>query len=64
VIAGLVASRSSVLGVLNEIAAAALTVMMALAIAVHLRQGDTTKYVTPALVLGLIAIVEVICRLG
>ncbi len=64
VLAGLVASRGSVLGVLNEIAAAALTVMMGLAVRVHLRQGDTTKYLTPALVLGVMALVEVICRLA
>jgi uncharacterized membrane protein YphA (DoxX/SURF4 family) len=64
VIAGLVASRGSALGVLNEIAAAALTLMMGLAVRVHLRQGDPTKYVTPALVLGLMALVEVICRLS
>jgi hypothetical protein len=64
VIAGLVASRSSVLGVLNAIAAAALTVMMGLAVRVHLRQGDATKYLAPALVLGVMALVEVVCRLG
>jgi uncharacterized membrane protein YphA (DoxX/SURF4 family) len=64
VIAGLVASRGSVLGVLNEIAAAALSVMMGVAIKVHLRRGDAAKLLTPALVLGVIALVEVICRLG
>jgi hypothetical protein len=64
VIAGLVASRGSALGVLNEIAAAALTVMMGLAVRVHLRQGDATKYLAPALMLGVLALVELICRLG
>jgi uncharacterized membrane protein YphA (DoxX/SURF4 family) len=64
VLAGLVASRGSALGVLNEIAAAALTVMMGLAVRVHLRRGDATKYITPALVLGVMALVEVICRLA
>jgi hypothetical protein len=64
VIAGLVASRSSILGVLNEIAAAAFTLMMVMAIRIHLRQGDATKYVTPALALGVMALAEVICRLN
>lgn len=64
VMAGLVASRGSVLGVLNEIAAAALTVMMGLAIRVHRRQGDAARFLTPALVLGVVAAVELICRLA
>jgi uncharacterized membrane protein YphA (DoxX/SURF4 family) len=64
VIAGLVASRGSVLGVLNEIAALAFLVMMIMAVRVHLRRGDAAKYVTPALALGVLALVELICRLG
>lgn len=64
VISGLVASRGSALGLLNEAAAAAFTLMMAMAVRVHLRQGDSTKYLTPALALGVLALLEVICRLA
>jgi uncharacterized membrane protein YphA (DoxX/SURF4 family) len=64
VMAGLVAPRASALGVVNEIGAAGLTVMMAMAVAFHLRNGDKAKYFTPALALGVVALLEVIFRLA
>ena len=64
VIAGLVASRTSALGVINEIGATGLTVMMAMAVAFHLRNGDQAKYFTPALALGVVALLEVVFRLA
>lgn len=63
-ILGVVASRGSGLGVLNEVGASGLAVMMAMAIAVHRRIGDKAKYFTPALVLGLVALLELLLRLA
>jgi hypothetical protein len=64
VLAGVVASRSSTLGVINVLGAAGLTIMMAMAVAFHLRSGDKAKYFTPALALGVVALLEVIFRLA
>lgn len=64
VIVGVVAHRSSILGVLNELAAAGLTLMMVLAVRLHLRRGDGAKMFSPALVLGVLALVELICRVS
>jgi uncharacterized membrane protein YphA (DoxX/SURF4 family) len=64
VVIGLVASSASALGVINEIGAAGLTIMMAMAVAFHLRTGDKAKYFTPALALGVLALLEVIFRLA
>jgi uncharacterized membrane protein YphA (DoxX/SURF4 family) len=64
VIIGVVAHRSSVLGVLNELAAAGLTLMMVLAVRLHVRRGDGAKMFSPALVLGVLALVELICRVS
>jgi uncharacterized membrane protein YphA (DoxX/SURF4 family) len=64
VIIGVVAHRSSVFGVLNELAAAGLTLMMALAVRLHLRRGDGAKMFSPALVLGFLALLELIFRVS
>ena len=59
---GLVATGASVLAVLNEVAAGCLALLMAVAVAVHLRQRDAVKYYAPALALGLLAVVELVLR--
>ena len=64
VIVGVVAHRSSFLGVLNEIAAAGLTVMMWLAVRLHLRRGDSARLFAPALVVGCLAVLELIFRVS
>jgi hypothetical protein len=64
VLVGVVASRGSLLGVINEIGAAGLAIMMGLAVGVHRRIGDRAKYFTPALALGTVALVELIVRLA
>jgi hypothetical protein len=64
VIVGVVAHGSSFLGVVNELAAAGLTVMMLLAVRMHLRRGDGIKMCSPALVLGFVALLELIFRLS
>jgi uncharacterized membrane protein YphA (DoxX/SURF4 family) len=64
VVVGVVASGASALGVINEMGAAGLTVMMAMAVVFHVRNGDGAKYFTPALALGLLALLEVIFRLA
>ena len=61
---GLSATGSSFLAVLNEAAAAGLTITMLLAVFFHLRKGDKAKLFTPALVLGLLALLELIFRLA
>lgn len=61
---GLAARGSSFLAVLNEAAAGGLFIMMVLAVSIHLRQGDGAKYVAPALVLAVLALLELIFRLA
>jgi uncharacterized membrane protein YphA (DoxX/SURF4 family) len=61
---GLAAKGSSFLAIVNEIAAAGLCVMMVLAVIFHLRRGDKAKYFAPALVLGVLALLELIFRLN
>lgn len=61
---GLAAKGSSTLAIVNEVAAAVLFLLMAAAVAVHLRKGDALKYVAPALVLGLFVVLELIFRLA
>jgi hypothetical protein len=62
--AGIVATGTTFLAILNEAAAGALTILMAFALVVHLRHGEKAKYFTPALVLGLLALLELILRLA
>jgi uncharacterized membrane protein YphA (DoxX/SURF4 family) len=64
VIVGVVAHRSSFLGIVNELAASGLTVMMALAVRLHIRRGDGAKMFTPALSFGVLAVLELIFRLS
>lgn len=64
VMVGLAAHRSTVLGILNEAAAAGLAVTMALALFFHLRHGDGWRVWSPALLLGLGALVELVLRLA
>lgn len=61
---GLAAKGSSLLAIVNVIAASGLFVMMVLAVTFHLRKGDKAKYFAPALVLGVLALTELIFRLN
>jgi hypothetical protein len=61
---GLVAEGSSLLALVNEIAAGGLFVMMVLAVIFHLRRGDKPKLAAPALALGILALLELIFRLN
>jgi len=63
-IAGVVAKRATLLGVLNEVAAAGLVVTMVLAVYFHVRAGDGAKECAPALLLGVLALLELLLRLG
>lgn len=60
---GLAAKGSSILAILNEVAAAAFFVLMLLAVVRHLRKGDAAKFYTPALALGVVSLIEMIARL-
>jgi hypothetical protein len=62
VIVGVAANGSSFWGVLNEAAAAGLALTMLLAVIMHIRKGDNAKMYAPALVLGVIALLELILR--
>ena len=64
IIVGVEAGASSFLGVINEMAALGLTLTMMLAIRVHVRRGDGAKLFGPALLLGLMALLELIFRLS
>ena len=61
---GLAARGSSLLGIVNEIAAGGLFVMMVLTVIFHLRKGDKAKYFVPALILGVLVLLELIFRLN
>ncbi|HEY5265238.1 MAG TPA: DoxX family protein [Acidimicrobiales bacterium] len=58
-----VAHGSSFLAILNEVAAGCLVVLMALAVVFHVRKGDAVKFFAPALVIGLLTLLELIFRL-
>lgn len=64
VLIGLAAKGPSFLAIVNEIAAGGLFVMMVLAVSFHLRKGDRPKYFASALLLGVLALVELIFRLN
>lgn len=64
VLVGLAAAKSSVWGVANELAAGAIALTMALALNLHRRAGDEAKAMTPALLLGVLALVELVLRLA
>jgi hypothetical protein len=59
-----VGTGTTFLAILNEAAAGVLALLMAAALVVHLRNGDKAKYFTPALALGVAAIVELVLRLA
>jgi hypothetical protein len=63
-LAGLVGKGTTALAILNEAAAGVLAVLMALALTAHLRRGEKAKYFTPALALGVLAVVELVLRLA
>jgi uncharacterized membrane protein YphA (DoxX/SURF4 family) len=62
-LAGLVAKRTTFLGILNEAAAGVLAVLMVLAVSAHLRKHEKAKYFAPALVLGVLAVAELVLHL-
>jgi uncharacterized membrane protein YphA (DoxX/SURF4 family) len=64
VLVGLAAARGSFWGMVNELAALGLAVTMGLAVVFHLRKGDHFKHLAPAMVLGLLAVIELISRLA
>ena len=63
VLIGVASARSSLWGIVNEIAALALVLTMLLAIAVHIRKGDSMRQLSPAAVLGVVALAELLSRL-
>ncbi len=62
VMVGLKASGSSVLAIVNEVAAGALVALTASAVVAHRRAGDSIAAIAPAAVLGLLAAIELIFR--
>ena len=64
VIIGVAAKRSTFLGALNATAAAGLALAMVLAVYFHVRKGDGVKEFAPALLLGVLAVFELVLRLG
>jgi uncharacterized membrane protein YphA (DoxX/SURF4 family) len=61
---GLAAKGSSLLAIINEVAAGGLFLMMIAAVMLHLRKGDAMKFLAPALVLGVLVLLELIFRLA
>jgi hypothetical protein len=63
-IVGVAAHRNSFWGVLNIAAAAGLALAMILAVMYHVRKGDGAKLFAPAIVLGVLSVLELILRLN
>lgn len=61
---GLSAKGSSFWAILNEAAALGLVAAMLLAVYFHVRKGDIAKFFAPALVLGLLCLVELVFRVA
>lgn len=61
-IVGLAGRRGAALGLINEVAAGGFFVMMLVAVVVHLRKGDRLAGVAPALILGALSLVALVCR--
>jgi uncharacterized membrane protein YphA (DoxX/SURF4 family) len=64
VLIGLAGARGSVLGIINEAAALGLALMMGGAVLMHLKKRDSAKQYSPALILLLLALIEVASRLA
>ncbi len=62
-LAGLAATGTSPWAILNDVAAGALTILMILATATHLRHGEKWKSYAPALGLAGLSLVELVLRL-
>jgi len=60
---GLAGARASFWGIVNEVAALALALAMVLAVIFHLRKGDGVRRFAPALILGVLALIELLSRL-
>jgi uncharacterized membrane protein YphA (DoxX/SURF4 family) len=61
---GLASTGSSVLAIINEVAAAALTVIAFWEVAGQLRRRDTLRSYSPMLAMGVLALVELAFRLA
>ncbi len=59
---GLASTRSSILGIINEVAAGGFAAMMLVAVIAHLRKGDRLKGIAPALIFGVLSLLALICR--
>lgn len=59
---GVAAKGSSILAILNKVAAASFFVLMMLAVMTHVRNDEAAKFYTPALVLGVASLAELIAR--
>jgi uncharacterized membrane protein YphA (DoxX/SURF4 family) len=62
-LAGLASTGTSPWAILNDVAAGALTIMMILATATHLRHGEKWKSYAPALSLAGLSLLELVLRL-
>lgn len=60
---GVASKGSSVLAIMNEVAAGALSLAMAFVVFLHLRRRDAFKYVGPPLAMGVLALLELVSRL-
>ena len=64
VLVGLASERGTLLGVINVVASSVLAVVMLLAVVFHLRKSDPFKSYAPALILFVLATLQVICRVA
>lgn len=64
VLVGVASARGSLLGIINVVASSVLAVVMLLAVVFHLRKKDPFKSYAPALVLFVLAILQVIFRVA
>ena len=64
VLVGLASERGSVLGIINVVASSVLAAVMLLAVVFHLRVKDPFKSYAPALVLFVLAVLQVIFRVA
>ncbi len=64
VLVGLAATGTSMLAIINDASAGALTILMILASATHMRHGEKWKSYAPALGLAVLALLELVLRLS